>query len=261
VGDWGSWAAFRAQVVGATANLVKACCTGGVGRVLHVSSISVYGHPRKKERITEDEPFGQCLRWLDHYCRAKILAEQAVAELGPAVTIVRPSWIYGPRDRNGLPRLARALHGRWARIQGTGDNPLNIVHAADVAEGAILAANHSAAVGQAYHLCGAGDLTQREFLGVMCSALDLPQVDRHVSHAYAWFGGLLGDIIPRVFRWNRPPYISRYSVGLMSRPNNYSNDKAQRQLGWRPRVPSREGIRQAVAWLSEQNLSPVDVHF
>ncbi len=248
VGDWGSWADFRAQVIDATRNLAEACRAGGVGRLLHVSSIAVYGHPRRKAVIIEDEPHGQRLRLLDHYCRAKMRAEEVVWASGCPVTVVRPSWIYGPRDRNGLPRLANALRGRWVKIQGRGDNPLNIVYAADVADGAIRAATHPEARGQAYHLCGEGGITQREFLDQLSDALGLPRVERHVSPAVAYLGGLLGDLIARLFRWKRAPYVSRYSVGLLARPANYSVERARSQLGWQPCVPPREGIRRAVAW-------------
>jgi nucleoside-diphosphate-sugar epimerase len=258
VGDWGAWADFQAQVIDATHNLLTACRAARVGRLLHVSSIAVYGHPRRKERITEDEPQGQRLRFLDHYCRAKMQAEQRVWGSGLEVTVVRPSWIYGPRDRNGLPRLASALRGRWVKIQGRGDNPLNIVYAGDVADGAIRAANHPAARGQAYHLCSEGEITQRDFLNALSDALGIPRVDRHISPTAAHLGGLLGDIIARLFRWDRAPYVSRYSVALIARPANYRIDKAREQLGWQPHTSPEVGIRRAVAWLRqhESTLAP-----
>jgi nucleoside-diphosphate-sugar epimerase len=105
VGDWGSWADFRTQVIDVTRNLVAACHAGGIGRLLHVSSVSVYGHPRPKKCITEDEPHGQRLRLLDHYCRAKMQAEALAWELRPAVTRratqldlwpARPQWSAAP---------------------------------------------------------------------------------------------------------------------------------------------------------------------
>jgi nucleoside-diphosphate-sugar epimerase len=251
VGDWGSWRDFRTQVIDATGNLVAACRAAGIGRLLHVSSIAVYGHPRKKEPITEDEPTGQRLRFLDHYCRAKIRAEELAWSLGPEVTVVRPSWLLGPRDRNGLPRLVNALRGRWVKILGSGDNRLNLVDAGDVAAGAIRAANHLAARGQAYHLCSDGAITQRQFFDALTDALRLPRIDRHVSLTHAYLGGLLGDLVARVCRWNRPPYVSRYSVGLITRGVNYSSAKARRQLDWQPRTDPGETIRRALATSDE----------
>jgi nucleoside-diphosphate-sugar epimerase len=256
VGDWGAWRDFQAQVIDATRHVAAACRAAGVGRLLHVSSVAVYGHPRPRARITEDEPPGQRLRLLDHYCRAKRRAEEAAREAGPAVTVVRPSWIFGPRDRNSLPRLVQALRGGWVKVLGCGDNLLNIVQAADVADGAIRAATHPAAAGRAYHLCSAGEITQREFLDTLTDALSLPRVERHVSPAGAYLAGLLGDVVPRVFRWGRPAHVSRYSVGLMARPVHFSIDRARAELGWQPRTDPREGIRQAVAWLLEHRGDP-----
>jgi nucleoside-diphosphate-sugar epimerase len=252
VGDWGTWADFQTQVVDATRNLVAACRSAGVGRLLHVSSVAVYGHPPARERITEDEPLGQRLRLLDHYCRAKALAEQLVRAAGTAATIVRPSWVIGPRDRHSLPRLVHALRGGWVKIQGTGDNLVNLVHAADVADGAIRAANHPAAAGQAYHLCSEGEITQREFLDTLTGALGLPRVQRHTSPLAAYLAGAVGDVVARVGRWGRPPDVSRYSVALMTRPVNFSIDRARRQLDWQPRVELRAAIRQAVEWYRQR---------
>jgi 2-alkyl-3-oxoalkanoate reductase len=249
VGDWGSWGDFRSQVVESTRNLVAACRGAGVGRFLHVSSVSVYGHPRAKECIDETEPQGQRLRFLDHYCRAKMQAEEEVRELGSMATIVRPSWIYGPRDRNGLPRLVKALRGGWVKILGSGSNRLNIVYAGDVAAGAIAAAHHPAARGEAFHLCSEGEITQRQFLDTLTSALHLPRIERHVAPAYAYVGGLFGDVVARLFHWNRPPYISRYSVSLMARPVNFSIAKARTQLAWQPQTRPEEGLRRSLEWL------------
>jgi nucleoside-diphosphate-sugar epimerase len=110
VGDWGTWSQFQKEVVTSTRNVADACRAAAVGRVLHVSSVAVYGHPRPRAGVvTEDEPLGQRAGPWEHYCRAKIMAEEVARQTVPHVTIVRPSWIFGPRDRHSLPRLLRAL--------------------------------------------------------------------------------------------------------------------------------------------------------
>jgi nucleoside-diphosphate-sugar epimerase len=249
VGDYGSWQQFQEQVIDATRNVVAACRAASVGRLLHVSSVAVYGHPRPHpEPFTEEETFGQRLRIWDYYCRAKMQAEEAARHFGPGLTVVRPSWIYGPRDRNSFPRLMSALRGGWVKILGSGANRLNIVYAGDVAEGAILAANHEGARGQAYHLCSDGDITQRDFLDALTDALVMPRVSRHVPVTVAYVGGFCGEVTSRIFRWKRAPYITRYSVSLVTRPVRFSSAKAQSQLGWQPRVGPLEGMRRTLDW-------------
>src|SRR5947209_333224 len=74
VGDYGTWPQFQQQVIDATRNVVEACRAEKVDRLLHVSSVAVYGHPRPRaEPFTEQEPFSQRLRLWDYYCRAKIV--------------------------------------------------------------------------------------------------------------------------------------------------------------------------------------------
>ena len=250
VGNWGAWKDFKIEVVDATRNLFQACRAAGVGRVLHVSSLSAYGHPRVPANgsITEDEPLGQRLGFLDYYSRAKEKAELLARHYGPGLTIIRPSWIYGPRDRNGFPRLVRALRGRWISIVGRGDNPLNIVYAADVADGAIRAANHPGAAGQAYHLSSEGAITQRQFFDCLTDGLGLPRVTRHVSIIYASLGGLFGELVARCLRWRRSPLVTLYGTRLLIRSTRFSIDKARSQLGWRPSVSPQEGLRRTVEW-------------
>ncbi len=206
VGDWGAWRQFRAEVIDTTANLVAAVRAAGVSRLLHVSSVAVYGHPRPTPAgFTEDEPLGQRVRRLDYYCRAKIEAERLVRALGDGVTVVRPSWIYGPRDRNGLPRLVNGLRGGWIKLIGRADNLLNLVYAADVAAGAVLAANHASAGGRVYHLCSPGEITQRQFFETLTDGLGLPRLTRHAPRWLATWGGLFGEVYARVMRWDRAP--------------------------------------------------------
>ena len=254
VGDWGPWKLYQETVLDATRNVLDACRAPDVGRVLHVSSINVYGHPRLRpdEWLDEDTPIGRDLWWWDHYCRAKILAEGLVRRHPGAWTIVRPSWTYGPRDRNTMPRVLEAVsRGRVAMV-GRGDNPLNIVHAADIADGVVRAATTPAAVGQVYNLASEGLISQRELLDALTSTLGAPPVRRRVPLRLAMAGGFLSELIGRALHMRRPPRLTRYAVALLSRTTRFRVDRARDQLGWKPHIHPLEGLRQVLAWYRDQ---------
>jgi nucleoside-diphosphate-sugar epimerase len=258
VGDWGHWQLYQREVIDATANLLDTCRVVGVGRVLHVSSITVYGHPKlQEELITEDAPLGQRLWWRDYYCRAKIEAESVARSYPGALTILRPGWMYGPRDRNTLPRVVKALQAGRVSLLGTGDNFLNILHAADAAQGAILGATNPAAIGQAYNLSSSGEITQRQLLDLLTDLLGLSRITRRIPFRLAFWVGFFSELIGHAIRLKRPPHITRYGVSLVGRPTGFSTAKARTQLGWQPSIDIRDGMQETLEWFKSRAHSPL----
>jgi nucleoside-diphosphate-sugar epimerase len=249
VGDWGPWPLFQRAIVEAVGNLLIACQQAEVGRVVHVSSINVYGRlPPRPEGIGEDEPLGQKLWWWDYYCRAKIEAEALVCAYPRPWTILRPSWIYGPRDRNSFPRVVRALQERRVRIIGDGHNRLNIVYVADIADGVIRAGTTAGAAGRAYNLSSRGEVTQREFLDALTRELGLPPITGQISYQAAFTWGFLSEAWGRAVGWTTPPAVTRYAVALVGRATNYRIERAAQELGWSPRTPPLEGLSRTLQW-------------
>ena len=253
VGDWGPWREYQTLSIDATRHICEACSDAGVGRLLYISSISAYGHPAPRAvPISEDEPLGQDLWTWDHYARAKAIAEDLVWEhheaTGLPVTVIRPSWLYGPRDRASIHRMIAALRAGKAKLIGPGDNRLNLAYAGNVAEGAILAAHHPGAVGQAYNLSNDGYLTQRGYWDLVADAIDAPRVTAQVPYRVVFTAAFALEAAGKLLRLRRPPLITRYAAWLIGRTAFYSTDKAQEQLGWQPRVGYEEGVRRTVEW-------------
>jgi 2-alkyl-3-oxoalkanoate reductase len=256
VGDWGPWNDFVAVTINGTANMLHAARAAGVSRFLHISSISAYGHPDGAGLVLDETaPLGQQLHRWSYYSRAKVEAEKlvwAAHEKGElAITVCRPSWLYGPRDRASMPRLLRALLTGKARIIGPGDNRLNLTHAANEAEGCILAAENPQAVGEAFNLSNDGVITQREYFDRMADALGAPHVTRHVPYRVAHAAAFLMELSGHALCRKKPPLVTRYAVWLMGRRCFFSCEKARRQLGWQPTITYEQGIAQAVAWCKE----------
>jgi nucleoside-diphosphate-sugar epimerase len=257
VRDWGPWQEFYDGTVELTQRLVDACRDAGAGRFVHVSSISVYGNPPESAgQITEDTPTDQYIWRGDHYGRSKVLAEEIVRGYDDHV-ILRPSWIYGRRDLVSLPRVIEALRTRKVKLIGSGDNMLNLVNARDVARGIVLAANSPQAGRQAYHLCNRGEITQREFFALLSERLGLPPVKRRVPIKLAWTAARTLESVYRTVGTKSPPPVTRRALLLLSRPTRFSIAKAERDLDWRPEIPVRQGLEDALEWLKSKDGAPV----
>src|SRR5207253_10671016 len=129
-----------------------------------------------------------------------------------------------------------ALMQRRAPIIGSGDNYLNIIYAGDVAAGAILAANHPSAKGQAYNLCSEGEVKQKDLLNALTDALSLPRVTKHVPYGLAIRWAFVLECLKRMTFAKKPPTITRRAIYLIGRSTQYSTQKARADLGWRPEV-------------------------
>src|SRR5690349_2803366 len=100
VGDWGTLEEFRRLNVEALRLLLDAATEARVERFVHVSSLGVY---EGRGHFGTDETTAPAAQSLDAYTRSKVEAEALALryhkERGLPVAIVRPGFIYGPRDR------------------------------------------------------------------------------------------------------------------------------------------------------------------
>ncbi|MFQ5461640.1 MAG: NAD-dependent epimerase/dehydratase family protein [Phycisphaerae bacterium] len=251
VGDWGPWKDFVRVSIDGTRNVIEAAARSHVRRLLHISSISAYGHPNRRGLVLDESaPLGAGLHRWSYYSRAKVAAERLVWEAHRhkriEVTVIRPSWLYGERDRATLPRLIDKIRRRKVKLIGDGTNRLNVVHARNVAEAAILAVDHDRAIGEAYNVCHDGVMTQRQYFNMIADALGEPAITASVPYPVAYYAAFLMECFGHLFRTKRPPLVTRYAVWLMGRLCFFECRKIKDQLGWTSGTSYEEGVPAAV---------------
>ena len=256
VGDWGPWSEFQRITVDGTRNVLEEACEAGVERFLHVSSISAYGHIDGEGLVLDETaPLGRQLGRWSYYSRAKVLAEEIVwrshGEGRIAVTVIRPSWLYGPRDRASIGRLVAAISSGKAVLLGDGQNRLSLTYAGNAAEGAILVAGRDEARGEAYNCSSDGDITLQGYFGLIAGALGKQPVRKKLPYKVVKNVAFLLEIIGRLTGRKEPPMLSRYAVWLMGRRVFFSPEKI-RKLGWTPTVDYKTGVPMTVEWYLSQ---------
>jgi nucleoside-diphosphate-sugar epimerase len=251
----GGWETFRRTNVDGTRNAIAAAEQSSA-RLLQLSSVAVYSarYEGRAAPITEDSKLGP-LPEHAFYPRSKRESENLVFEAHAAgriwATSVRPCVIYGPRDRQCVPRAARMLRFGWAPLIGGGRSIMAIVHAANVADGAVLAATTDAAAGRAYNLTNDFPVTVREFFALGAEGLGrrVRFVPIPLGVARAAFRSVLG--VARLVAAGRVSLVSRDSLAMITRDNPYDSTRARRELGWSPAVRPEVGIPQAFRWWRE----------
>ncbi len=122
-----------------------AAAAGEGCRIVHVSSLSVYGDTRGY--VGETAP----LRGTSRYAAAKIACEACLA--GAGATILRPGIVYGPDSAQWVGRIGRLLRaGRLGDLGKHGDGRCNLVHVCDLGEAVLAALRTPEARGRAINI-------------------------------------------------------------------------------------------------------------
>jgi nucleoside-diphosphate-sugar epimerase len=121
----------NALSVQATRNLFEAVRKQGIRRLIHISSIAVYGNA-SGHVDEETTPIGT----ITNYGFGKQQTESVAQEFaGPdlAVSVIRPTVIYGPFSTSWtLPAINRIRSGKWRHLGSRGEGKANLVYAGDV---------------------------------------------------------------------------------------------------------------------------------
>jgi len=224
---------FAANVKG-TERLLESCLRRGARRIVHLSSIAVYGSAKEDEVIDEATPFDQKPEGRDFYSQSKIAADELAVSFAqknklPTV-ILRPGIVYGP----GKPLPVGLLGFRMGRINvvfGAPHQrfPLNYVE--NLVDALLLSMKPSSDTLRQYIILDDDDLTLGKYHRIKSDA----------DHTHSIFlpgwpvlaGGPLGGIPRR-----------QAQRALQNR--HYSSNRIRQELGWSPRIGLKEAIGQAL---------------
>ena len=150
------WSLHEETNIRGTRSVLGAAREAGATRLVHVSSVVVYGLDSPSDTpLTEATPLPTAVdRWA-FYQRSKLEAERALtngaAGAGPEIVVVRPGIIYGPGAEAPLKKGLVQLGSTRLTI-GRGTNHLPLTYVDNVVDGILLALLSPAAAGQAYNL-------------------------------------------------------------------------------------------------------------
>lgn len=240
---------FRVNTYG-TERLINACLQASVRRLVHVSSLTVLGLPRDGAPVNEETPPAEAPR--DPYSASKLAAEQrirtACVHRGLDAVIVRPGVIWGPGEITIVPRIAGLLKkGRMVYI-GRADNILALSHVDNLCTALLLAAAAPAASGQIYHITDGEEITARQAIDTLASAMNVPKPSLSLPFPILYGAAAFMEWTAKRMGSQKPPMLSRYGVRLIACDSRYDIDKARRELGYTP-------VKRFYAGIEELNLA------
>lgn len=221
-------------------------------RVVHLSSIRAYGDLGYPDDVDESWPLRpDGSAYVDTKVASEAAAFAAHAGGEVPVTVVRPGDVYGPGSRPWtLIPLEEARRGRLI-LPARGKGIFSPIYVDDLMAGIFSAATHPDAAGHVFNLTGPVPVTCAEFFGHFTRMLRLAP-PRAVPTSVAL---VLAQAVHTVERLGgRSSELNAETVRYLTRTGGYSRRKAERFLGWVPKVSLDDGMAMTEQWLRAEGL-------
>ncbi len=227
-----------------TINLAKAAeNSGGIcKKIVFISSLAAVGPMNDGHQIITEKTLPQPVT---AYGRSKLLAENQLASISIPTTILRPTAIYGPRDKDIFIMLKTISNGMDPYI-GKIVQQLSFVHANDVALAAVQSLLLKNALG-IYHITDGNSYNRYEFADIAKSILNRKTFRFHLPMPLV---KSLAFFLEKVNGWlNKPSVINREKLHELAAINWVCDiNKANKDLNFIPKYNLQTGLEDTISW-------------
>lgn len=234
----------------ASAELVRLAAGSGVRRFVHCSTVGVYG-PLERLPADEDTPPAPDIP----YERSKLAGELAVraasSEGSLTTVILRPAWVYGPLCPR-TAKLIRTIARKRFFYVGDGSNLRHPLYISDMLEAFELAAQVEMPSGEPMIVAGPETVSVRRLVELIVAELGMSYRPPRLP---AWLMAAACGVLERLAMLaGREPPFSRRSLKFFSESSAFDTSRAERVLGFKAVVDTREGLRRTIRHLREQGI-------
>lgn len=244
VRDWGTMEEFVRVNVGGTVNVLDAAEHSGAERVVHISSVVVYGyhHPGEQDEGAFHRTYG--IPYIDTKSASDALA------LRRGAVVIRPGDVYGPGSVPWTLRPLELAKAGQIAVPGKGDGVMLPVYIDDLVESVLLGLLNGEP-GRAYTAWSGEPISFGEYFdrfAAIAGAGPARRLPRLVMIATA----KVMEVVAAVRR--KPPQFSTRAMTFVDRRGTVSNRRAREELGWEPAVTLDEGLARTEQWLGREGL-------
>jgi nucleoside-diphosphate-sugar epimerase len=239
VREWGTMEEFIPVNVRGTVNVLDAADAAGAKRVLHLSSVVVYGYAADGEL---DESAGRRAVGIP-YIDTKSASDALALRRGAVV--IRPGDVYGPHSVPWVLRPLELAKAGQLSFPGNGDGIMLPVYIDDLVEAVALGLLEGEP-GRAYTAWSGEHVTFEEYFNRVADLVG-------GRHARRWPRALLAASAAAMEAMasirGAPPPFTRNAITFVDRRGTVSTRRIRDELGWEPRVGLDEGMRRVGEWV------------
>ena len=241
VSDYGPFEEFERANVTGVENILKCALINKPERIVHISTTDVYGFP--KGAVDENYPFkkrgffygetkidGEKIIW-DYYEKHKI-----------PITVFRPATIYGERSLFFIDEIISMLkkknyiHIRWKDVDA------GLVHVSNLIDAIFLALDSPDSIGEAYNIIDGNKISFRRLAKSLAVISESPEAKIFIPFTLAFSIGFITEKLHTILNQKDRPFLTRMAACLFGISQEFSTEKIQKELHWKPKITFEEGI-------------------
>ncbi len=230
-------------------NLAKAAGISGnhFKKMVFISSLAATGPLNDVESIITEQTSPQPVT---AYGRSKLLAEMELAKIGIPLSILRPTAIYGPRDKD-IFIIIKTLNKGLDPYMGKFLQKFSFVHARDVADVAVQALFLSNA--GTYNISDGNNYNRYQFADTTKKLLGKKAIRFHLPMPVI---KLLAYVLETTNGWiNKPAVINREKLHELAAKNWVCDiSKAKRELNFTPQFTLESGLKDSIEWYQQNKM-------
>ena len=242
---WGPWEDFyQANVLG-TKYVLEACRQTGIQRLVYVSSPSIYAAPKDQLAIKESDAPEE--NNLNNYIRSKLASEKLFKDYSDVPSIIlRPRGLFGIGDTSILPRVINLSQKIGIPLIGDGRQLMDMTCVENVALAIRLALEAPEAKGEVYNITNGEPRAFRDLLEESLTGLGYPIKYRKLPAAL--LSGIASSLefLYKTLNLKGEPALTLYTYYLLRYSQTLDISKAEKDLGYHPKISISEGIEQYV---------------
>jgi nucleoside-diphosphate-sugar epimerase len=238
-----------------TQHIVAAAKQAKARRLIYVSSNSPIGcNPDATHVFDESSPYNPYM----NYGRSKMLAEEIVkgASRDLETVIVRAPWFYGPGQPPRQSLFFTMVKEGKAPLLGDGSNRRSMSYVDNLCQGLLLCEQVDTAKGQVYWIADRRPYPMSEVLDTIERVIE-KDFGMTVAHKRMRLPNLVGDVAFVVDKLVQGVGLYHQKFHVLSEMNKTiacSIAKAERELGYDPKIELQEGMRRSIQSLVEQGV-------
>ena len=242
---WGPWEDFYQTNVLGTKYVLEACREAKIERLVYVSSPSIYAAPRDQLDIKESDAPQE--NRLNNYIRSKLASEKLFKDYPDVSSVIlRPRGLFGIGDTSILPRVLNLSQKIGIPLIGDGRQLMDMTCVENVALAIRLALETPQAAGEVYNITNGEPRAFRNLIEETLRGLGYPIRYRKIPAPLVSAISSSLEFIYKNLKLKGEPALTRYTYYLLRYSQTLDISKAERDLGYRPKITISEGIEQYV---------------